>query len=329
MTTPPRPDGTPAGDRQTRAAGSQRAVNFGRATAGSWVLVALGALVLGACGSGSVPPGYQGSTRSTKAPAPRILPAPAGLIAAGQPQAGDSMWLLAGSASVKTLSELDLSTGKITATLPASVDASSLAESAGGQIAIGLATPTGGALQIADPSTGSIVKTVPMPAQVRQIVIGPNGTDFFVVYGTKGALDVAIVTTASDTITAEVPVFSDAVSAVGTPDGTQLFVLGRSGTVEVVSVATRKVVGHFSVGPTTAAVTIASSNDGATLYAMKTTASGCNIAVIDRVSQQVTDVLAAPRDCVDMVLSADGSTMYSEVGSPTVGNVQAISLANS
>lgn len=289
-------------------------------------LVATGALAAG-CGSSASTPSGTPATSGISTKPMKIFPAPAGLIAAGQPQPDGTMWLLAGTSSAKTLTSLNVATGKLGQPVPASSNASSLAQGQRGPIAIGLATPTGGAVQFANPLTGAVTSSVPVPAQVRQVSVGVNGTTFYVLNGAPGgAANVAIVSSTSGAVGATVPVSSSAVSVVPNPDGSQLFVLQPTGVVQVVSVQNGTILGHFPVGAT--GVQLALSSDGTTLYAMKSTAAGCNVGVVNVVSQQVTTVMGAPAGCVGLVPSPGGTTIFDAVGLPTVGNIQEFQVAS-
>lgn len=287
-------------------------------------VAALGA----ACGSSPTTPGYQAPAQTAPSAVhpEHIYPAPAGLVGIGQPQSAGTIWMLAGNQKVKTLSLLNLERGVITSTVPVSANASSISEAPGGLLGIGLATPTGGALWIANPSTAAITSKVPVAGPVRQVAASATG-NFYVLNGNPGgAANVAIIGGLQPAITAVVPVSSDAVWVIPSPDGSELFVLEPTGTVEIVSVATKAIVGHFPIGKI--GVALAISNDGTTLFAMKKTPTGCNVGVVNVLSQQVTKVLPAPAQCVDLVTSADGNSLYDAVGSITLGNVQQMSLSS-
>lgn len=282
-----------------------------------------------ACGSSASVPGQNpsGGTSANPTKPTKIFPAPAGLIAIGQPQSNGTMWMLSGNSSAKTLTSLNIATGKLGQPVPASNNASSLAQGQNGPIGIGLATPTGGAIQFANPLTGAVTSSVPVPAQVRQVSVGVNGTTFYVLNGAPGgAANVAIVSSASGAVGATVPVSSTAVSVTSNPDGSQLFVLQPTGTVQIVSVQNGTILGHFPVGST--GVQLALSSDGTTLYAMKSTAAGCNVGVVNVVSQQVTTVIGAPAGCVGLVPSPGGTSIFDAVGLPTVGNVQEFAVGS-
>ena len=70
------------------------------------------------------------------------------------------------------------------------------------------------------------------------------------------------------------------------------------------------------------------SDSGATLYALQTTRTGSNVAVVDVATEQQTEALPAPGSAVGIQLSPDNRSLYAIVGSAQYGNVQVFPLSS-
>ena len=107
--------------------------------------IAASSLLLVACSGGLSTAGSPVVAKK----ADKIITAPAGLQAGGEPQPSGFMWVLAGTGATKTIDQLTLgseSAGKVQRILPVSLSASTLAESSSGLIVLGQATATTGAV---------------------------------------------------------------------------------------------------------------------------------------------------------------------------------------
>jgi len=253
----------------------------------------------------------------------QILPAPAGLIAGGAPQANGTMWLLAGAASARTLQEINLLTAKIVKIVPINADADSVVESSGGLLAVGYASP-GGAVEFRNGSSGALVHAVTIGAPVKAIADGGDSTTFYVLSGNGTEDSVSAVSSVGspEPPGVSVPLATIAL-AVGNAGG-QLYLLQNSGTV--VDTPLGPAIGQplasasFFVGD--GAVQLALSADGSLLFVLKGSGNAMNIGVFNVDTEQQRKVLPAPSNSIDVLASIDGTHIYVLVGTPTVGNIQ-------
>jgi len=285
-------------------------------------LVATAALLV-ACGSSSTAPGHTSPTAAKVVPS-HIYPGPAGLTAIGQPQSNGVMWILAGSGSVKALDQLDLSSAKVLGAVPESPSADSVAQSPSGVLAVGLATPTSGAVELHNGATGALVATIPVGAPVRQVAFGADGNTLYVLNGTASSMSVAVVDTQTRTVQGSIGVSLATVAIAPTPEQTAIWTLQSSGTAVEVATAGTTVLARFPVGHSGTALALSPS--GNTLYALKGHSTAPNVAVVDLATEQVSKVLPAPADAVALAVAPSGSALYVGVGTPALGNVQAFSL---
>jgi hypothetical protein len=291
------------------------------------VLGPTGAVVAGIAAS-SVLAACSGGTPTAGSPvvakkADRVISAPAGLQAGGEPQPSGFMWVLAGSGATKTIDQLTLgsgSAGKVQRILPVSVSASTLAESSSGLVALGLATATTGAVTFLNGATGTQTGTTPLGAPVLDLVAGADGSTFYALNGTATSMSVSVVSSLSNQVTSTVPVPLDTVSIAIQPNQQNILALEPSGKLLEIGVASGRVISQFSVG--TGAHSVALSNDGSSLYVLKDAGGAFNVGVIDLATERQVKALPAPANTVGVQVSLDGSLVYDLVGTPRYGNIQ-------
>jgi DNA-binding beta-propeller fold protein YncE len=133
---------------------------------------------------------------------------------------------------------------------------------------------------------------------------------------------VTVVNSRNGALEGTVPVPLNTVSVVPDAQGSSVYAVQPSGLVTQIAVACGKVMSSFTVGA--AARSLALSPDGATLYVLKDVGTGANVAEVNLATESVQRVLPAPANCLQVLVSADGSQLYQLVGTPTFGNIQVI-----
>jgi DNA-binding beta-propeller fold protein YncE len=276
-------------------------------------------LTLTACGGGATPASSRGHAASEIKPE-HIVPAPKNLLSAAQPQPNGTMWMLAGSTASRGLYEVDLSDGQMIGSVSVSNAARSVAQSLTGMIGLALGTRRTGALELLDGRTAKVVRTVPLPAPAREVVVGSDDNTFYVLNGTPAASSVSAVDSRTGRLRGTVPVPADAVSFSPGAQQSTLYVLGSDGRVSEISMVSRRVMASFAVGDS--GRSLAFSPDGSTLYALKGSAAAANVAVVNVARESVLRALPAPSNCLEVILSASGRQLYEVVGTAGYGNVQ-------
>jgi DNA-binding beta-propeller fold protein YncE len=232
------------------------------------------------------------------------------------------MWMLAGK-STMGLFQMDSSTGGMKGSVSVSAAARSLAESASGVIGVALGAKRSGALELLPSTGGKVFKTVALPAPARQVVMGSDGTTFYVLTETATTASVTIVGSRAGRILGTVPMPSDAVSVVPDIRQATLYALERNGLVDQIDITGHKVVAKFRVGGQgDMGQSIALSPDGNTLYVLKNDGATSNIADVNANTEAVRKVLPAPSHCVQVLVSASGGQLYEVVGTASYGNIQ-------
>ena len=230
------------------------------------------------------------------------------------------MWVLTGSAESRGLFELDPTSGKVFGSISVSSAARSVAQAATGVIGLALGTDRAGALELLDGRTAKVIRTVPLSAPAREVMVASDGTTFYVLTGWGSSSSVTVVDSQDGRVQVTIPMPLEAVSVAPDVQQTTLYVLQRDGRVSQISIADGKVVATFVVGDS--GQSLALSPDGTALYVLKSTDAGANVAVVDVATESVRRVLPAPANCLEVLVSASGSQLYEVVGTAGYGNIQ-------
>jgi hypothetical protein len=282
-------------------------------------------VLLAACSS--TPP----AKNSNVGPAPtHIVAAPAGLLGITGPQADGSLWVLSGNDSVRTMTKIDAGSGQKLRAIAVSAAATAINQSPNGTLALGISNGDGGAVSFYNGTTGALIGTVPVAQPVPHVVLSLDGQTAYVLQGTPTARSVVLINVKTQAVTATLPLPSDAIDIAPAPDGSSLWVLESGGVIDGYSFANDRIVTTFHVGGDGTVITL--SPNGLRLYMLRdlTGLAGtvkADVSVVNLETESQVDALPAPANCVDLAISPDGRTLYDGVGTSTVGNVQAYSVA--
>jgi hypothetical protein len=238
------------------------------------------------------------TTQPTPIPQPRrpsyVIPAPQSVVSAADPMPTGKVWLLAGNQNTKGVYHVNLATRKIVHSTSVSNAASSIAESSSGLVALGLATPKSGAVQVLGDTRAAVIRTVAMPAPVTAVAPGSDGTTFYVLHKTARAAGVTIFDAQRGLREGSIPVPLDTVAFVSTASQQYIYCLESSGLVSQTSITDGRLTSQFSVAGT--GRSLALSPDTGTLYVLKGIGPVRNVAVVKLATQSVVKVLPAPAD---------------------------------
>jgi len=282
------------------------------------VIGALTAAALAACSSGGSASGQPTQPATVKPQ--HIFAAPKNLLAAGQPQPNGTFWALAGNASSKGLFDINLADGSGIGSVSVSNAATSVTESLGGVIGLALGTSKTGALELLNGTTGKVIKSIPLGAPAREVIVGSNGATFYVLDGTAKTASATIVNSQTGGVQGTVPMPLNTVSIAPDPLGVSLYALQPDGQVSQVAVAGGQIMSTFATGP--GARSIALSPAGSTLYVLRNAGQDATVAKVKVATESVQQVLPAPSNSLQVLVSADGGELYQLVGTSSYGNIQ-------
>lgn len=249
---------------------------------------------------------------------------PSATVSETAPTAQGIVWALAGNAKSKGLYEVSLADRKVVGSFSVTNDATSVAMSPTGELALGAGYRTDGYVQFLNAQTGAVAKTIPLGGAVRSLSASSDGSVFYALDVAQKSASVTVINAQTGKVEGTLPVASDAVAAVGTPDDSGVYYLQPSGDVSEVSTAGGHLETTFSAG--SGGLSLAMSVDGQTLYVLKSQGGVDNVAVVDLATESVLRVLPAAADSLQVTLSPDGRTLYDLVGTPAYGNIQAFRL---
>lgn len=274
-------------------------------------------LSIAACSSGgSTVPASQSAQISPE----RILAAPKDVLSAGQPQPNGTMWVLAGTSVSRGLYKFDLANGQTIGSTSVSGAARAVTQSLSGVIGLATGAKASGSLELLNGSTGAVIRNIPLGAPARAVVVGSDGSTFYVLNGTASSASVTIVDSQDGRVQGTVPVPLDTVSVAPNSEQTTLYALQPDGRVSQIAMAGGKIMARFTVGDSGDSLAI--SPDGSTMYVLKDLPGATNVAEVDLATEGVRKALPAPDNCLGVVVSADGSQLYELVGAADYGNIQ-------
>jgi hypothetical protein len=271
------------------------------------------------------------TTTTTTTTAPLISPAPVkstkvhgSIIAMTNPLPDGTMWVLTGTAAKKTMFQVNVNTGKSVGSEGVSPHTDGIALSPN-NATLALAT-TGGAYPAVvwySALTGRFANASRQPAPVTGVATNTSGNVLYALRGSAGVPSVFALGTSNGLgYTFAIPVGT--VDIAQTPQGS-LLVLGSSGIVGTLALPKGSYTNGFTTGAP--AQDMALSPDGSTLFVLRSrrgTGAVGSIAEVDVAAGTVVETIPVSNNCVDIVLSADGHTLFEAIRGRSTSTVKPI-----
>jgi uncharacterized repeat protein (TIGR01451 family) len=173
-----------------------------------------------------------------------------------------------------------------------------------------------------DPSTDTIVDTIPVGPGPEGIAATPDGAKVYVANSFDSS--VSVIDTATGTVTATIPVGGGPRGVTVSPNGSEVYVTDMySNSVSVIAVATDTVTATIPVGGAPQAVSF--SPDGATAYVANRDSG--TVSVINTATHTVTATVTVGGTPRSVAVTPDGATVYVTNGDGRVSVISAATLA--
>ncbi len=288
------------------------------------VVAAVLAVGLAGCGRQLAAAGQKMHSSAAASRIERIIPAPAGLVGLTAPEPNGTIWVLAGNARVKALTEVNLLSGKPVMTIGVDPRAESVAESPTGLIALGLAGRGVGAVQFVMPPRVLPTGVVPVGGPVRSVEFSQVGKDLYALDASRHSASVSVVSAYDKRLVRTLGVSKFSIGCVPNPASTAVFCFDAHGTIQQTLLRSDQLVQSYSLSRRLISAVV--SPLGSPLYVLAQVGSSWQILVIDPATEQLKKVLPAPAHAVALAISPDGRTLYIGVGTPHYGNLQVLEV---
>lgn len=243
-----------------------------------------------------------------------------GIIAGTAPNAAGRAWALVNLGATANLQLVNMANSSVVGAIPLSNEARSVAAATGGEVGVGLAGTTAGAVEFFSGTGFREIGSVALPGPVLDLVAGSNSTSFYALVDVRGNDSVSIVSGQTFRTIGTIPLPSTTLSIAVSPDLTTIYSLQANGKISLADTQTGQII--ESLPSAAGGRQIALSVDGSTLYALKGNVSDDNVSVIDVATQSTVAVLPAPANCQWIAPSLDGTQLADFVGAATYGNIQ-------
>lgn len=155
------------------------------------------------------------------------VPAPVRAVAGGM--TGSDLYVLTGTATAASVSELDTATDRVLTSVPVPLLAAAAVPDPA-QSALWVLQPNGLVDQVAM-RTGTVTTQFSIGNSGRALAVSPDGSTLYVLKGRGGVRNVAVVDLATESVSRVLPAPSDTVGLVLSPDGGTIYDI--VGTAEV------------------------------------------------------------------------------------------------
>jgi gliding motility-associated-like protein len=204
---------------------------------------------------------------------------------------------------INTVSVFNAANNSLQTTIPVGTTPWGICTSPDGSL-VYVANSGANTLSVISTVTNMVVKTITVGTAPWDVVTSPDGTQ---VYATCGNGTIAVVNTATNTVSGNIPLHAGSIphSICVSADGSKLYVANsNSQSVSVVNLATNTVVSDISVGSVPYGMCV--SPDGSKLYVANNASN--NISIVNLADNSVTTIpIGGPQG---ISLSDDGSVLY-------------------
>jgi hypothetical protein len=268
------------------------------------------------------------SAAPAAAATPRVLAAPGNLFALTGPGPDGALWALTGTNDKKTVSQINVATGKTLFTEGVSPYADDIALSADGStLAVGT---VGGAASkpavvLYSGTTGRFRTAALSPDTVARVASNALGTTVYALRVGATATSTYLLGT-SNGLGFNLPFTGQAVDLAPGPNNTT-FVLQPDGTVSSLAFPSLAYTPLVSTG--SAARALAVTPDSSVLFVLHPAAkhgASASVSVVNATTHLVEKTITVPSACVDIALSPSGTILYEGLRASAISLIKPIAV---
>jgi len=254
-------------------------------------------------GAVMAPIGFVASAAASVAPTTIGRGAP--IISVSNVQADGTIWVLAGRGHNRTMTKVDVASGAFVTSESVSPQASAIAQSPNGEVALGTSNGPSSAVILYGGATGNYLGTVRVSGPVTALAMSPNGTKVYALEATKPNRTLFVFDQTHQGFPYQVG--GDAVDVAPLNGGADIWILHADGTLAEMSFFPNEVVKSVSVGAR--AKSLAVSPDGNTLYVLAGAAGKAKqLSTFSPSGARLTGSVALPKGASDLIYAAESGT---------------------
>ena len=248
----------------------------------------------------------------------RTIGSDAPVVSVSSSQTDGTVWALAERGALKEMYKVRVSTGSVITSDPVSSQASAIAQSPNGVLALGTSNGAASAVVLYSGASGSYTATVPIDSPAIDLAIGTGGFKCYVLEATRPDRTLFVFNQTHKGFSYQVGPNAIAIAPVNA--GTDVWILQSNGFLEEMSLNPDRIVRKMEVGLKSEGL-VASSN-GRVLYVLADTNSpkAKQIRLLSTTGR-VTGVVLVPPGSRSLAVSPSGSNVFDAVAESGIGAV--------
>jgi hypothetical protein len=236
-------------------------------------------------------------------------------------QLDGTVWLLVRDGTREGISKVGVGNGSAIISEAVSPDASAVAQSQNGALAIGTSNGSKSAVVLYNGSSGKYQATVPTPAAVIALAMGQSGATVYALEATKPKRTLFVFNQTHTGFSYRLP--SNAVGVAPTNGGNDVWVLQSSGSLFEMSFFPLKVINRLKTSP---ASKLAISSDGDFVYLLKRSASGSDLTILSTIKDDTVS-FSLKDGSNDIATSLQDGTIFDSIATESSTGLGVVNLS--
>ncbi len=203
-----------------------------------------------------------------------------------------------------SISVIDTTTNKVTATIPVGSNPIGVAVNPNGT-KVYVVNDHSNDVSVIDTATNTVVATVPVGSSPQGVAVSPNGKKVYVT--NLASNGISVIDTATNTVVSTVKTGRNPTGVAASPDGKKIYVTNSGDkTVSIIDTATKAVISTVSVGKSPKEIAV--TPDGTKVYVANFDSS--SISIIDPTTNSVTATVKVEGSPFGVAVNPEGTKVY-------------------